>query len=177
MNGNDTENSRTASSTYASATSRISGDLSTVSKPIRRSVITDAWTGRQHRSRTWPRKPGELAGSEHEEDRLHDDERLTLYDPGHGTGDQRPEEAPGDRRAGQEREEPFRLACIERGAADGPGDREGDRARGEHGEPDQWHQLGRADREPDRSATSRAPTDTRTPMYSGTLGSRPRATA
>ena len=42
MNGNDTENSRTASSTYASATSRMSGDLSTVSKPVRRSVITDA---------------------------------------------------------------------------------------------------------------------------------------
>ena len=41
MNGNDTEKSRTASSTYASATRRIRGDRMTVSNPARRSLTTE----------------------------------------------------------------------------------------------------------------------------------------
>ena len=114
-NGNETEKIRMRSSTYAIATRRIRGDADDRVEPgpqvARRRGAAEPVCRRSH-PRT--REPRKQPGRQHEEHRLDDDQRLDADDRGDRTGRERAEEAPDDRRAGQEREQPLCLACVER---------------------------------------------------------------
>ncbi len=129
--GNWTENMRIENRTYATATSRRSGERRTSSKPARSWARTDVVAGRPCLSPSRPRCPRAdprrecCAKDDQPGDEQH--EVLGADQRGQRTGRKRPDEPAGDGRARDQREEALRLASIECGRRNRPDQRQHDR--------------------------------------------------